>query len=387
MIEQESETILETYQTERADKIKFWETGETTEVLTWKNTSAGGVSPRERYVLDWLYYNLDGANWGDNTNWVTDEPIENWYGVTVEGGHVTEIDLTDNDLNGVVTNFPFYNLPYLKELSLWENAALTGIATAWTLPTTLKGYRLHGTAVTLDLSSVTFPAGIEEIEVGDNVNVSGDITSLTLPAKTFDVGATSVTGSVAGWTFPDTFWRLYIQDTALTGDVASWDFSSTSVLWVIMLSDCPAITGDISGWTLPSTLFTFGVSRSGVSGDLSGMTIPAAMTFLSMNDVLISELPNLASAVELWSVNFADLGLSQAQVDAALLEIYTNRAIYNSFYTQYAPIALNINGTNAAPSGIYQDGDPPTTGQEYIYELENDPETEGFEVWGTTYTP
>jgi len=49
-------------------------------------------------------------------------------------------------------------------------------------------------------------------------------------------------------------------------------------------------------------------------------------------------------------------------------------------------MSIGYGGTNAAPSGTYQDGDPPTTGKEYIYELENDPETEGFNVWAITYT-
>jgi len=55
----------------------------------------------------------------------------------------------------------------------------------------------------------------------------------------------------------------------------------------------------------------------------------------------------------------------------------------------YWPLAyiMRIGGTNATPSGVYQDGDPPTTGKEYIYELENDPESEGFRLWEIDYTP
>ena len=49
-------------------------------------------------------------------------------------------------------------------------------------------------------------------------------------------------------------------------------------------------------------------------------------------------------------------------------------------------LTLLIHGSNASPSGIYQDGDPPTTGKEYAYELENDPESEGFNTWAITYS-
>jgi hypothetical protein len=45
-----------------------------------------------------------------------------------------------------------------------------------------------------------------------------------------------------------------------------------------------------------------------------------------------------------------------------------------------------MNGTNAAPTGAYADEDPPVTGKGMIYELVNDPETEGFNKWTITYT-
>ena len=73
--------------------------------------------------------------------------------------------------------------------------------------------------------------------------------------------------------------------------------------------------------------------------------------------------------------------MSQAAVDEVVENIYRLRANF----TNAAP-ALNISGNNATPSGTYQDGDPPTTGKEYIYELVNDPESEGFNKWSITYT-
>ena len=73
--------------------------------------------------------------------------------------------------------------------------------------------------------------------------------------------------------------------------------------------------------------------------------------------------------------------LSQSDVDDVLAGIYARRASFTD-----ATPDLQIGGTNAAPSGTYQDGDPPTTGKEYAYELENDPETEGFNVWTIDFT-
>ena len=48
----------------------------------------------DRDVLVELYNATDGPNWIDNTNWLTDTPIGEWYGVTAgENGSVIELVL------------------------------------------------------------------------------------------------------------------------------------------------------------------------------------------------------------------------------------------------------------------------------------------------------
>ena len=100
----------------------------------------------------------------------------------------------------------------------------------------------------------------------------------------------------------------------------------------------------------------------------------------------LSGAPSFASAAGLILTNCNDCSLSETDVDAWLSGIYTRWAA--SGFT-YATPSLNIGGTgatiNAAPSGTYQDGDPPTTGLEYVYELANDPETTGEPTWSITY--
>ena len=49
-----------------------------------------------------FYEATGGANWEDNTNWLSEEPIYEWYGVTTdEEGRVFRLDLSDNGLTGV----------------------------------------------------------------------------------------------------------------------------------------------------------------------------------------------------------------------------------------------------------------------------------------------
>ena len=50
------------------------------------------VSP-DRAALVALYNATDGPNWVDNTNWLTDAPLGEWYGVSTWQGRVVQIDL------------------------------------------------------------------------------------------------------------------------------------------------------------------------------------------------------------------------------------------------------------------------------------------------------
>ncbi len=66
-----------------------------------------------------LYNATDGANWTDNTNWLTG-PVSTWYGITVEEGRVTEVHLGGNALNGSIP-LELGNLENLKDLWLFMN--------------------------------------------------------------------------------------------------------------------------------------------------------------------------------------------------------------------------------------------------------------------------
>ena len=55
----------------------------------------------EWYVLGELYNSTNGAEWTNNDNWLSEAPLDQWYGVTTdEDGRVTALDLEDNNLSG-----------------------------------------------------------------------------------------------------------------------------------------------------------------------------------------------------------------------------------------------------------------------------------------------
>ena len=73
-----------------------------------------------RAVLVALYEATDGPNWNNNTNWLSDAPLGEWYGVTTEAGRVTELILSQNQLSGEVPP-ELGRLTDLEWLSLWGN--------------------------------------------------------------------------------------------------------------------------------------------------------------------------------------------------------------------------------------------------------------------------
>ena len=72
-------------------------------LLSCENEDAAGPSPppplptsvdSDRAVLVALYESTDGPNWANSENWLTDAPLEDWYGVgTDRSGRVSRLDL------------------------------------------------------------------------------------------------------------------------------------------------------------------------------------------------------------------------------------------------------------------------------------------------------
>lgn len=73
-----------------------------------------------------LYHNTHGDYWCDNTNWLTDAPLNEWYGISTEKfcatgeKRIVSIDLSNNNLRGSVSTY-IDALYYLETLLLNDN--------------------------------------------------------------------------------------------------------------------------------------------------------------------------------------------------------------------------------------------------------------------------
>ena len=51
----------------------------------------------DRLAVEAVYNATDGPHWLDNDNWLTDAPLADWHGVSVDAyGRVFELDLEGN---------------------------------------------------------------------------------------------------------------------------------------------------------------------------------------------------------------------------------------------------------------------------------------------------
>ena len=75
----------------------------------------------ERDALIALYHATGGANWARDGNWLTDEPLETWQGVTTDrNGSVIELNLNRNLLSGYIPA-GLGSLPHLRILRMSGN--------------------------------------------------------------------------------------------------------------------------------------------------------------------------------------------------------------------------------------------------------------------------
>jgi len=136
-----------------------------------------------RKSLEAMYDATNGEKWTNNNGWMTESDHCQWYGISCDDeGHVTSIDLRDNNLEG---QFPVYTRnDYQDDLILKNDwyESMYGLANLYKLKTLdLSNNKLSGTIDYLPLYNLNV---LTHFDVSGN-QLSGQVDALVAPSLTY----------------------------------------------------------------------------------------------------------------------------------------------------------------------------------------------------------
>ncbi len=123
----------------------------------------------DRAALVALYNFTDGANWSNNTNWLSDQPLGNWHGVDTDAsGRVTSLILSRNGLTGSIPN-ELGSLSSLTELNFADNQLTGTIPAQLGSLSNLTKLELHNNQLTGNIpTQVGSLSDLTVLELADN---------------------------------------------------------------------------------------------------------------------------------------------------------------------------------------------------------------------------
>ena len=215
--------------------------------IVYGSSCAPADSPEDRAVLVQVHSATDGANWTNNTNWLSDEhSIREWYGVTIDAnGRVNGLFLGDNQLTGDIPA-ELGSLTELEWMFLNQNQLTGEIPAELGNLTNLARLRLDGNRLT-----GTIPAELGRLTNLTVLYLSGNPLTGCVPTSLRDVEDTDF--AQLGLTFCTSGIDVGIaEDLSIAGDAAVSDYAEDQ-------ADTTVTTYTVSGdnvatamWSLPT---------------------------------------------------------------------------------------------------------------------------------------
>lgn len=259
-----------------------------------------------------LYYSTRGDEWYCNTNWGSEKPLKEWYGIEVneETGHVVSVVLGNNNLNGVIPA-DFCKLPYLSRLDLAGNRFLTG-----NLPEEIGNLKeLYTLGLMFCNLTGPIPESLKSIEnlliltlttrwVGEIPEWIGDMHLRQL----------ELSGGFQG-KIPDSFkklknlWGLTIISSNVSGEIPVWigdlpNLDNFNFQFNNMSGEIPASIGKLEN------LRTFAVNGNNLTGNLpeTMANLLNLVEFDVSGNRLSGVIPEVVTSSPMWELSVHNLG-------------------------------------------------------------------------------
>jgi hypothetical protein len=284
--------------------------------ITFYSFAIGQVSEQDSLALVALYNVTDGDHWTDNANWLNG-PISSWYGITIQNNQVTEIELQNNFLTGIIPDeigsltelkalklalnnlmgpIPgsIGDLALLEELSLSKNE-LTGLVPEEIgLLTSLQKLVLFENQLIGPLPDLSALQDLQELVLGKN-DFSGPFPEwiLDMPNLTF-VGFRSagITGNLPSnllQALPNLD-HLRMDNNLLEGDISVWYHGATPMTTLDIYNN--RFYGVMQDSVVDVDISTFSIGRNLIEGvpDFSGATEMKSYFGIDQNRIGFHEL-------------------------------------------------------------------------------------------------
>lgn len=262
----------------------------------------------ECQALEALYTSTAGAQWYDKAGWATTNTPCSWHGVTCQAGHVSQLDLSDNNLAGPLPA-QIGNLSHLRVLNLKRNA-LTGA-----VPVELASL---GQLQTLDLSENSLagpiPIQLANLALLQTLNLSNNQLTGAVPAQlaglallqTLNLSSNQLTGSIPPALGGMAALRaLGLNSNQLSGPIPA-QLGNLANLQQLLLAN-NALTGAIpTSLGGLNNLTSLVLTRNQLSGPIPEQlgSLSQLSVLMLNNNRLTGEIPatlgNLGSISEIW---------------------------------------------------------------------------------------
>ena len=245
----------------------------------------------DRTTLTALYNQTGGNNWTNSTNWVTDEPLDYWHGVTTdEAGRATELSLHANNLSGRIPA-ELGRLSALFWLDLDQNS-LTG-----PIPPELGDLSaLQTLSLNLNNLAGSLPPEVGNLSNLEFIDIYGNSLSGTIPPEL---------GRLSGLK------QLILSGNNLTGSIPHelGDLSNMEILQLdnnSLTGSIPDVLGNLSDLTILDVQFN---ELSGPIPGVLGRLARLVFLDLSHNDLTESVPRELGDLAGLQGLRLAYNGL------------------------------------------------------------------------------